>query len=69
MTRGGSTPESFHIRAQPVPVRHPSVPQEATGVRGRLAALRARLADRLGRLTGAPPDPERTGASGRLTVR
>ena len=69
MTRGGSTPESLPIRPQPLSVRHPAVPQEVTGVRGWLAALRARLAARFGRLTGAPPDPARTGARGRLTGR
>ena len=69
MTRGGSTPEYLPIRPQPVSVRHPGVPKEATSIRGRLAALRARLAARLGRLTGAPPDPARTGARGRLTGR
>ena len=67
---GGRAPHSLPIRPQPLSVRHPAVPQEATGARGRLAVLRTQLAARFGRLTGAPPpDPAHTGARGRLTVR
>ena len=69
VTRGGRAPHSLPIRPHPLSVRHPTVPQEATGARGRLAVLRARLAARFGRLTGAPPDPAHTGARGQLTVR